>query len=454
MKKIKAFSIILAVAMLMALLVPCMQVSAAGTNYVVYVDSTNGDNANDGLSKATAVKTIRRAITLGDSNGNEAVSKIPKFQKGDTFTIKFSGEAIYDELYTDMDIAVFFGYYTGYDHSNGKNGYHLDETYRVPLIIDGGTTASKIIFPTIYDDSFLMKTNQHYQCNDITFKNLTLETRHDDASTKKLGGYLLCAGTGIMTFDNVKFSDAGFDKTAGVVTDGIPRGWTLACDAISDKSLERVFLNTVNFFVSKGKEITQDYATLVFKNGDYSNVTVAALSYPAGYEGTADYSKMKATVKIQNGAKMGTVIGSLGDVGVNTEVIVENGAYVEKYIASGSGKAMLYGKYDTLTMTGGSIKKVVAASAGTKTIREIKLNVSGGVIGEYVKYETGASALKVTENIAAGVIGGTLTPSTPVTPSKPSTPATADTTNVVFFSVLAVVSLAGASVFAKRAFSK
>ena len=407
MKKIKIFSLVLAVTMLFALFVPALQVSAAGTSYVYYV-SENGDDTNDGKSKDKAFKNLYKAITK--------VEKANDYTKGDTVTIKLSGKVYYTEAPSDK--AVWLGVYSNYDTS--KNAFFVDETYKVPLTIEGESTATKLVFKTTYNDTDKLKYVQHYNNNDITFKNLTMETEHDAAATKKVGGLLLGAGSGSMVFDNVKFSNAGFDLTAGEVSPGHPRGWVLACDAISDTSIERIFKPTVDFFLSKNKPVALNYATLVFKNGDYTNVTAAALASPVSYAATANYDKLQATIKVQSGAKMGTVYGSLGDVGVGTtEVIVENGASIQKYIASGAGKAVMHGKVDKLTMSGGYIAEVIGASAGTKTSREIQLNVTGGAIGTYTKLGTGASAAKVTENIASGVIGGAVdnTPSTPSTPS-------------------------------------
>jgi len=328
---------------------------------------------------------------LSEANAKKSLlSAIKEAEKltlvdGDTVTIKISGA-----VGEAADSSGNPSYSAQQLLSSGRNGgENLDDANGklIPLILEGVTADAKVIFAHKGDDT---ASTRRYVMNDITFKNLTLSVVRASSATSDANLFYLYASTGALRFDNVKFDNS--------VT------WRVCADNFTVTPSN----NLITYFKSTEAAPLKVNGTLSFKNGDYTNLDwVAAVGSRAALTTYSAKAEINSTLIIGEGAKMGTVHVVKQDTNMkSTTVEVKSGAEIAKLVMI----------EDELKMT-----KAVDVT---------------------VTIEQGANVTRLVETGVGSTVMGTVTLNKP-NASTPSTPATADASEIVLFSFVAMVSLAG-----------
>ena len=335
MKKI--VSVLLAVLMMTCLLVPAMTVNAA-TEHVYYVSAT-GDNAKDGKTEANAMKTVAAAVKVAENATGYAA--------GDSVVIKVSG------------VVNEGGSLQGLLGSKYQAIYVAGTKTKIPVIVEGTTADAAIKFDAGKENW----SNRRFAYLDIVFKNISIQVTGD----KKLA---LIAGSGDLTFDNVKFAE--------------DVKWIIYANPISKTPM------------SKGDALglTEYHPTVTFKNGDYTALDeVAVISQHDG--SNIDLTDAYAAM-------------------VHPKMVIES-----------------------------------TAKMGTVAFANVNIKVADATL-EIKKGAQVANVKKTTEGVTIGYTFNFIDGNAAADPAPaPSTPSTADASEIVLFSFLAVVSLAGVAVVSK-----
>lgn len=438
--KRKIFSVLIASLMLLAACFAMLQASAAteGEIYTYYVGGEsavdNGSaNFDKGRDPAAPLASVARAVTN---------AKMGTFQPGDKIEIRVSGQvwahgegkknsnflaggsqssfwAIYDTAGNPVPVTV-----------RGTTG---PETDAVRFYTSGATDPSCRLFATV-----------NFAFEDLSFKMTG-------------SGVYCCISAHIaeLSFDNVIFDDSGFaEATEGqLATLGGHNGWVIDGGIVNNAAL-RAAGNPAAFA-----------AKVTFKNGDYSNVKVAAAGSQHNSSvinvGTeiansgATYQSSSTELVIGDGATMGTVIGVGQSIRYDqvtvrieddpntpakTTVDVFDGVH---YIDSVSTGFTVYGDYD-ITIDGATVntfngmgnKGVLAGgkkltvtvedgstlgsfyatnNEGVGTLGDVEVNINGGnfpkglVVSGSVRSSNYYYRTNLTLNISGGTFGSIVT---------------------------------------------
>ena len=177
MKFFVKIAIFLSVILLMALMTTAV-LAAEVPDAVVYVDALNGDDGNDGLTEATAVKTIKPAY---NALANAMDAKGLKSDSSATGKIVFVTDYVYKE-FTSTAIQKDFG---------------VAHTYRV--ILEGKTPITSLQFHAIKQSYVGMMGPTTIQYLNM---RLTDNTQNIYVSVHGRGGSDLIIGEGVTTSDN------------------------------------------------------------------------------------------------------------------------------------------------------------------------------------------------------------------------------------------------------------
>ena len=422
MKKIKVLSLVLAVAMFACLLIPVMNVSAAGTAYTYYL-SENGNDEKDGLSEANALVSVGAVMKKIFAN---------TYAEGDTVKVIVIGDVLHPAF------QMTFAYNLSSTSSGGANNNHGKEhtallcvrdgegkpvknedgtVKMIPFTVEGKDSTSKITF-----DLGNESASRKFCHNEMTFKNITFTTKYTAGSSWR--NYVWLGSVNGMTFDGCKFDTSAEWEIS-----------TSAGNSQATDSMQKAGAKMNNF--------------VKFLNGDYTNLSIAASVWHTNNEAynvaSSDLknSMVNNTLIVGAGAKMGKVIvvGNAfdGPVTNGATVIVENGGEVATIEGNKSGTS-------TAQMTRQTEVKILVKAGG----KVGTINATGDYVNANanitIDIESGATVTTVTELGTGAVKGDGVT----VTVNRTaSTPTTADASQIVLFSFVAIAALAGVVVLKK-----
>jgi len=347
-----------------------VEVVASGesaTRELVYYVRPNGNNSNDGTRFVTAKNTIKAAIDQAvKDNGNSRV-----FPNGTKLVIYIDGTV-------KSGSGQCIGYGSLLTTADGKHMETVLTTYAY-----NGTKA------TIVQDHVPSDSGSSSIClyTDITLKDVTMVSRvtADGWVTQRV-----YASGSTLTLDN-----------ASLLTDNGVK-WVVAADYFSLGGVHP--LNT-----------PETYGTIILKNGDYTNLSrIAAVNADGIWRSEAaggtvrDVTGKHCKIIIEDGAKVDTVYGCYGLMGVESATVEIRGGEVNNCFGtsgSSAGTAKTYiTRENNLIISGGKVNRVqrtgdaavqitYAADGKTKTgvtARDLTINsklsttVSGGEVTTFV----------------------------------------------------------------------
>ncbi|MBP3305169.1 MAG: hypothetical protein J6L24_04285 [Oscillospiraceae bacterium] len=312
-----------------------------------YYVSQNGSNNNSGRSIASAKKSMSSLISkVLEDNGGLTVfpngSRLVIYMQG---TVSNSGQAIITATHLTRE--------------DGSALPILVTTYK----FDGTNKATLASGHKPHDDG-----NSSLKCyNDITFKNISFTSATNNDSLFR--DNKLYSGMNSIVFDNVTFGFTGAQPTNNT-------GWQISAG------------DFVAF--DRESEDKQYYASVTFKNGDYTNLeyattcAVKSLWSADAEKIIRDAPYIHASVIIEAGAHMGTVYGIVGIMPIGDATVEIRGGIVDQYRGTADGT-----EKKTVTYTG-TLNTVI--SGGT---------VQGSFygVGDYVNFEG-----NITNTITGGEI--------------------------------------------------
>lgn len=274
---------------------------------VTYYVSENGSDSNDGLTIATAKKTVKAAYTAATAATLPAGSRLVLYLQGTVPYSDANAQALFDTTQKTADGKKLPILVTTYNYSGEK------------AILDTAHTA--------------VNDGNASQCiyNDVTFRNVAIQgtTRVATTSDGKLyrDRNLYC-GYNNVVFDNTSFLHA--------VDSAVPEDATLATGAWR---ISGGFFGSRVPSESKG----ETSSTVTFCNGDYTGLDFAAAvmqsSVGSSNAGTLVSEVMHCTHKlvIGPGAHMSTVYNRYGKLGVQSSTVEIQGGTVDQYLGTYNG---------------------------------------------------------------------------------------------------------------------
>ncbi len=361
-------------------IVPTHKSTPSYTDITYYI-SENGNDSNDGKTIDTAKKTLNAACTQARTDNTFAPgSRVVIYVQG---TVKGS--------------------------SNNNQGLltggvlKATDGSRVPVLV---TTYN-------YNGTKAVLNTGHAAVNDgngaiVFYNDVTLKDITFQSTTNESTGYRdrsLYAGYGnTLTFDNVTFDMNGSTPTNN-------SGWRVSCGT---------------GFGSDALPTSASVSTVIFKNGDYTNLSIVTASISNGLwksstETIYDVPNADFRLIIEDGAKMGTVYNRYGNLNVGAASVTINGGSVQQYVGTADGKSSERKTYKgdiNLTVNGGEIYGTHFSTAGKyATIQgDINTTINGGIFeitpkdtgSQYDAYFFGGRQNCVVENINTTITGGQL----------------------------------------------
>ncbi|MBQ6840303.1 MAG: hypothetical protein IJO45_06390, partial [Oscillospiraceae bacterium] len=313
-------------------------------NDLVYYACENGSDSNDGKTIGTAKNTLYGALT-------QAKQDNPEFA-GDARVVVYVDGVIRNKSTSTQAFADADG---TLKTASGKNVPVLVTTYNY--------SGTKAVVDTAHNPTNAA-SGIVYFCNDVTMKDITFQ-----ATTNEVNGchdYQIFTGYNQVTFDNVTFAKAGAAPTAHEDYD-----WQISATQI---------VGTVE--LPSG----QFTSSVTFKNGDYTDIDVAAVRTNKLYNGTVTSCPgVDAKIIVGKGAQLGTVYNRYGTLSVGSSCVEVHGGSIEQYYGTSdgaSGSKKTFAGDINFVMTSGSVEGASFNSAGSYVVinGDINNTVSGGTI--------------------------------------------------------------------------
>ena len=375
----------------------------------IYLDQTHGDDANDGLTKDTAVQTIAKANELADANGTRDIFLASVYQVTGTEDWDLGGKTIHrhslggymielkdaSASLTLKDVVI-----------DGAGATSAAETDSIIKAVSGGTI--------VLQSGAILENNKAAQFGSGILANngvkITMEDgaviRNNTNRNYELGGGILLGNGSIFTMNGGEISGNTANGGGGVAIIGstmVMNGGTISNNSVYATSGQGSYgagVYVADYANTSNADIfTAQSASFEMNGGKITGNT--ALDYGGGILTFPQYSK-KITININNGEISGNKVtrGSGGAVAAFfgfTELNIKGGTLTGNSARNNGGGVFLYDATN-VTISGG-------------TISENKASQGGGV------YLWPTSAAKQTDgsiennvaNAGGGVCGGTYT---------------------------------------------
>lgn len=381
----------------------------------IYLDQTHGDDANDGLTKDTAVQTIAKANELADANGTRDIFLASVYQVTGTENWDLGGKTIHryklggymielkdaSASLTLKDVVI-----DGAEYSVAAE--NAAETDSIIKAASGGTIELK--------SGAILENNKAAQFGSGILANngvkITMEDgaviRNNTNRNYELGGGILLGNGSIFTMNGGEISGNTANGGGGVAIIGstmVMNGGKISNNSTYKTSGQGSYgagVYVADYANASGGDtlFTAQPASFEMNGGKITGNT--ALDYGGGVLTFPQQSK-KITININNGEISGNKVtkGSGGAVaaffGV-TELNIKGGTLTGNSAQQFGGGVFLY-QATNVTISGGTISKNKALRGG------------GGVClleGSAVK-QTGGSIENNVAKVGGGVYGGTYT---------------------------------------------
>ena len=343
-------------------------------NEVVYYVSEYGDDCLFGHTPASAKASISAAHTqavLDNRNSNQ-------FPVGTRFTIYVSGQVLNNPGNTQQ--------LGGRALRSGSGELHCPVTVatapgqaRATVVIDYHTVNSG--------------NGSGYVFNDYTFKSIDIFAKANLATGYVMNS-LYAAGCEL-TFDD-----------ANIITDGLATKnattWFVGADHFNTSGINPLLAENHPY-----------NGTLTFKNGDYTNLSAAAVRANNIYRSSGSVTEnpqMHCKLIIEDGAHMGTVYNCYGKNEVGSAAVEIRGGTVDIYKGTNSGTSTTIESYATnmtTTVSGGTVNSYVGTGDYVNFTGNITNTLSGGLITGN-RYSALGSTVTLTGNLTNNITGGEL----------------------------------------------
>ena len=355
-----------------------------GVDTLVYYVASNGNDSNDGLTRATAKKTLSATFVEIETDVGDQYHFGP--EKGTTVTIYVDGEVV-NNAGSSQTIGSTHTFTLGSSVSP-----------RVPITIT--TYKYTQNRATILVDNKCANDGQATVSvvNDITFKDIIVKS-----VTNTDSGYcthkLFAAGCDI-TLDNATFTTDGNGFYDGSHEDNVH--WTISADHYMNSGIDP----TTGSAAHNG--------SVTFRNGLYMDLAFAtAIRSNTIWRSEDDggsvssLQNMKTSLTVDSGAMMGTVYGMYGTLGMASAEVNIKGGLVEQYLGTGSNMSKTYTTKLTTRVSGGVINSY-AGTGDTVTVNaDVTNELSGGIIGGR-QYMAVGNSVTMTGDLTNQISGGKL----------------------------------------------
>ncbi len=349
---------------------------------LVYYVSENGWDGNDGSSAAKAKRTLAdvfNQILIDNTNSSvfPAGTSVTIYAEGAVDNaINPGGQVIGgDKLLRTSSISNHIPVTITTLNYNGSNKAKIVDNHAA---VNGGNASAYVV-------------------NDLTFKDIDLQSAVNPATG--FCDYNLYAAGCTLTFDNCYISSDN-KATQGQKT------WNVSADHFSTGGL-----NPLN------ESYHPHNGTLVFKNGDYTNLNrVAAVIGNSIYRSAANGGNvtsvpgMHCKVIIGEGAQMGTVYNTFGTMGVGSSTVEMTGGSVAHLYVTSSGNSTtprVYSTNITTVVSGGTVDEYVGSGNYLTITGDVTHTFSGGTIGGTRYFGLGDN-VTLTGNLTNNFTGGNL----------------------------------------------
>lgn len=344
-----------------------------------YYVSESGNNSNSGRSAASAKKSMASLMSrVLEDNGGATV-----FPDGSRLVIYMQGT-----VSNGGSQSILTG--THLTRADGSPLPILVTTYR----FDGTNKATLASGHKPHDDG-----NSSLKChNDITFRDISFTSATNTESLFR--DNKIYSGMNSIVFDNVTFGFTGAEPTNNT-------GWQISAG---------------DFVVfDRESEDEQCYASVTFRNGDYTNLEYATTcavknlwsSDPEKIVHDAPY--IHASLIIDEGAHMGTVYGIVGKMPIGDTTVEIRGGIVDEYRGTADGtqkKTATYTGTLNTVISGGTVRGSFYGTGDYVNFEgSITNTITGGEIrctpdqkggGIYLAGGSGSSVGSVTNIITGG----------------------------------------------------
>ena len=375
----------------------------------IYLDQQHGADDKDGLSEATAVKTIEKANELANANNINDICLSSFYQVTGTETWDLGGKTLhrYKGGYM-IELADASASLTLSNIVIDGAATHAAETDSIIKAANGGTI--------VLNSGAILQNNKAAQFGSGILANngvnITMEDgaiiRNNTNSNYELGGGILIGNGSTFTMNGGEISGNTANGGGGVAIIGstmVMNGGTISNNSTYKTSGQGSYgagVYVADYANASGGDtlFTAQPASFEMNGGKITGNT--ALDYGGGVVTFPQYSK-KITININNGEISGNKVtkGSGGAVaaffGV-TELNIKGGTLTGNSAYQFGGGVFLYGTTN-VTISGGTISENKALRGG------------GGVClreGSAVT-QTGGSIENNVANVGGGVCGGTYT---------------------------------------------
>lgn len=324
-------------------------------NDIVYYVSENGSDSNDGKTLATAKATLYEAMLQARTDNGSA-----KFPKGTRVVVKVEGTV--KNRASNSDTLGDGQIYT-------ETGTALKDNKHIPVLVTtndySGTRAVVLVeYGANSNANARLRVVNDFQLKDITIQSVTNSNGYCTHNFFAAGCHV--------SFDNTLLTT---DGKAGTKDGEDNNKWTVSASHITDGGMNPT-----------KTEWLPMYGTITFKNGDYTNLNFAsAVSIDKLTTGTVELPQVHTKLVIEDGAKMGTVYGAYGTLGVETVTVELRGGTVERYYATKSGTSSKKLTYNT---------DITTIFAGTQIAEGYRLKGTGDYVtlngNVNVRFEGGA----------------------------------------------------------------
>ena len=380
----------------------------------IYLDQQHGADDNNGLSEATAVKTIEKANELADANGTSDIFLKSVYQVTGTENWDLGGKTIHRytlgsymiELKgTSASLTLKDVVIDGAEYSVAAT--HAAETDSIIKAVSGGTI--------VLQSGAILENNKAAQFGSGILANngvkITMENgaviRNNTNSNYELGGGILLGNGSTFTMNGGEISGNTANGGGGVAIIGstmVMNGGTISNNSTyrtSGQSSYGAGVYVADYANASGGDtlFTAQPASFEMNGGKITGNK--ALDYGGGVL-TFPQKNQKITITINNGEISGNKVtnGSGGAVAAffgETELNINGGTLTKNSALNNGGGVFLY-QATNVTIFGGMIS-------------ENKASAGGGVClfaGSKVK-QTGGSIENNVANVGGGVCGGTYT---------------------------------------------
>ena len=388
---------------------------AVSANTVIYLDQQHGADENDGLSEATAVKTIEKANELANANNINDICLSSLYSVTGTETWDLGGKTLHRykiggymiEL-ADASASLTLSNVVIDGAEYSVDATHAAETDSIIKAANGGTIVLK--------SGAILENNKAAQFGSgilaINGVKITMEDgaviRNNTNRNYELGGGILLGNGSTFTMNGGEISGNTANGGGGVAIIGskmVMNGGTISNNSTYRTSGQGSYgagVYVADYANSSGGDTLFTPTPASFEMYGGKNTGNKALDYGGGIVTFPQRSK-KITINIHNGEISGNKVtgGSGGAVaaffGV-TELNIKGGTLTGNSAYQFGGGVFLY-QATNVTISGGTISKNKALRGG------------GGVClleGSAVK-QTGGSIENNVAKVGGGVYGGTYT---------------------------------------------